>query len=68
MTLFGDLDVSTLRDMPPGRQRVNTYVPESDQRAKWWDFFRGKLRSGRQGYVIAPLVEATEAIEAARVQ
>lgn len=68
MTLFGDLDVSTLRDMPPGRQRVNTYVPEPDKRAKWWDFFRRKLRSGRQGYVIAPLVEETEAVEAASVQ
>ena len=57
MTLFGDLDVSTLRDSPPGRQKVNTYLANEEQRAKWWDFFRKKLREGRQGYVVTPLVE-----------
>jgi ATP-dependent DNA helicase RecG len=56
MTLFGDLDVSILRDSPPGRQKVNTYLAAEEQRAKWWDFFRKKLREGRQGYVITPLV------------
>ena len=62
MTLFGDLDVSTIRHAPPGRQPVQTYVvPHSeeavDKRTKWWDFYRNKLRQGRQGYVIAPLVD-----------
>ena len=66
MTLFGDLDVSTIRHAPPGRQPVQSYVvarqedqpASADQkRVKWWDFFREKLRSGRQGYVIAPLVD-----------
>ena len=60
MTVFGDLDISTLRDTPPGRQTVHTYVGTEEQRAKWWDFFRKKLREGRQGYVIAPLVESSE--------
>ena len=64
MTLFGDLDVSTLRDSPPGRQKINTYLANDEQRAKWWDFFRRKLREGRQGFVIVPLVEETEIIEA----
>jgi len=68
MTLFGDLDVSTLRQPPPGRRRVNTYwAPESD-RPKWWDFFRRKLREGRQGYVIAPLVDADEDAQIAGVE
>src|SRR5690606_25907265 len=48
MSLYGDLDVSTLRDVPPGRQKVNTYVVAAtdtdDKRAKWWNFFREKLR------------------------
>ena len=65
MTLFGDLDVSTLRDSPPGRQKVNTYLANEEQRAKWWDFFRRKLREGRQGFVITPLVEESEAVESA---
>ncbi len=65
MTLFGDLDVSTLRDSPPGRQKINTYLAREDQRAKWWDFFRRKLREGRQGFVVAPLVEESEQAEIA---
>lgn len=59
MTLFGDLDVSTLRDAPPGRQPTHTYLATPDQRERWWDFFRRKLREGRQGYVVTPLVEST---------
>lgn len=68
MTLFGDLDVSTLTDEPPGRQPVHTYVAGPEQRASWWEFFRKKLRSGRQGYVIAPLVEESSEQTAASVE
>jgi ATP-dependent DNA helicase RecG len=68
MTLFGDLEVSTLREGPPGRQKVYTYQATDVQRAKWWEFFRKKLDEGRQGFVIVPLVDETEAREAANVQ
>lgn len=68
MTLFGDLDVSTLREPPPGRQSVHSYLATDDQRMRWWHFFRQKLDEGRQGYVIAPLVEEAETVEAANVQ
>ena len=68
MTLFGDLDVSTLRDSPPGRQKVNTYLVREAERARWWAFFAKKLREGRQGFVVAPLVEESEMIEAASIQ
>jgi ATP-dependent DNA helicase RecG len=64
MTLYGDLDVTTLRDNPPGRQQVHTYSPPSEDRGRWWEFFRRKLREGRQGYVIVPLVEGSEAVQA----
>jgi ATP-dependent DNA helicase RecG len=57
MTLFGDLDVSILRDPPPGRQPVHTYLATPAERDKWWEFVAKKLRSGRQAFVIAPLVE-----------
>jgi ATP-dependent DNA helicase RecG len=60
MTLFGDLDVSTLRTSPPGRQPVRTYLAMEGQREQWWEFFRRKLREGRQGYVVAPLIDASE--------
>ncbi len=56
MTVFGDLEVSAIRDLPPGRQPVHTYLAQEDQRDKWWDFFSRKLREGRQGFVISPLV------------
>ena len=68
MTLFGDLDVSTLREPPPGRQKVHTYLASDTQRSRWWQFFRKKLDEGRQGFVIVPLVEEAEAREAASVQ
>ena len=67
MTLFGDLDVSVLREMPPGRQPVQTYLVEPDQRGRWWDFVRSKLREGRQAFVVVPLVEESEHVSAASV-
>ena len=60
MSLFGDLDMTTMRDFPPGRQQVHTYLAGEAERAKWWEFFSKKLHEGRQGYVIAPLVEESD--------
>ena len=57
MTLYGDLDVSALAELPPGRQPLRTYLAGPAERAKWWDFVRRKLREGRQAYMIVPLVE-----------
>lgn len=68
MTVFGDLDVSTLREQPPNRQPVHTYLVSPDQREKWWEFFRRKLSEGRQGYVITPLVEESAEVEAMSVR
>ncbi|MCI0334899.1 MAG: ATP-dependent DNA helicase RecG [Planctomycetes bacterium] len=67
MTLFGDLDVTTLREMPPGRQEVRTYVVQPNEQDRWWHFVREKLRAGRQAYVVAPLVDESENIAAASV-
>jgi ATP-dependent DNA helicase RecG len=68
LTLFGDLDVSVLSDSPPGRQKVNTYLVQEPLRQRWWEFFRKKLREGRQGYVITPLVVESDQVEAASVE
>jgi ATP-dependent DNA helicase RecG len=67
MTLFGDLGVTMLRDMPPGRQPVSTYLVTPDLQPRWWRFVREKLRAGRQAYVVAPLVEESENVAAASV-
>ena len=68
MTLFGDLEVSTLADTPPGRQKVHTYLPTEDERERWWQFFTKKLQEGRQGYVITPLVDESETIAATSLE
>jgi ATP-dependent DNA helicase RecG len=67
MTLFGDLDFSTMRTMPAGRQPINTYLVEPDQEARWWHFVRERLREGRQAFVVAPLVDESENISAPSV-
>jgi ATP-dependent DNA helicase RecG len=60
MTLFGDLELTTIRDLPPGRQPVHTYLAREEQRGQWWEFVRKKLREGRQAYVVTPRVEGDE--------
>ncbi|MDD3469542.1 MAG: ATP-dependent DNA helicase RecG [Thermoguttaceae bacterium] len=57
MTLFGDLDVSTLRSAPPGRKKVYTYLVSEEERTHWMTFVVKKIREGRQAYWIVPLVE-----------
>ncbi|MBQ9873217.1 MAG: ATP-dependent DNA helicase RecG [Thermoguttaceae bacterium] len=57
MTLFGDLDVSLMRGLPPGRRKTTTSVLTSENRASWWKFVRDRLDEGRQAYVVAPRVD-----------
>ena len=57
MTLFGDLDISIL-ERPQGIGVVNTYIGNESTRDEWWKFFAKKLREGRQGFVVAPLVDS----------
>jgi ATP-dependent DNA helicase RecG len=57
LTLYGDLDVSVIDEMPAGRGRVKTFVRAADKLPKVWEFIREKLASGRQAYVIYPRVE-----------
>src|SRR5262249_10457466 len=57
LTVFGDLDVSTIRQLPPGRQPVKTRYVATGQRERLYAHLRDELRKGRQAYVICPLVE-----------
>jgi ATP-dependent DNA helicase RecG len=63
MTVFGDLDVSIIREQPPGRKPVRTYLVEPKDHAKSYEFVCKKLIEGRQAYVICPLVEQSGKIE-----
>ncbi len=58
--VYGDLDISVLDGQPPGRQPVATYRVTPAELDRWWDFFRGKLAAGRQGYVVVPSVEESK--------
>jgi len=57
LTLYGDLDVSVIDELPAGRGRVKTFVRAADKLPKVWEFIRGKLAADRQAYVIYPRVE-----------
>jgi ATP-dependent DNA helicase RecG len=57
MSMFGDLDVSQLTGSPHQR-KLHTYQGTDETKDRWWDFFAKKIREGRQGFVIAPLVDA----------
>jgi ATP-dependent DNA helicase RecG len=57
LTLYGDLDLSTIDELPPGRGVVKTFVRASDKLPKVWEFVQQKLAAGRQVYVVYPRVE-----------
>ncbi len=56
MTVFGDTDLSTLRQQPPGRGKVHTYLAHDGWKDRWWSFVRERLNEGRQAFVVAPRV------------
>jgi ATP-dependent DNA helicase RecG len=60
MTLYGDLDVSTLDERPPGRQPVTTVLRREKGRAKVMDFLVRELAAGRQGYIVYPVIDESE--------
>jgi len=63
MTLYGDLDVSVIREMPPGRQPVKTTAKPESRREEAYRAIRAAIEAGRQAYVIYPLVEESEKID-----
>jgi ATP-dependent DNA helicase RecG len=57
LTLYGDLDVSVIDEMPAGRGAVKTFVRMADKLPKVWEFIREKIAAGRQAYIVYPRVE-----------
>ena len=64
VVLYGDLDVSIIDEMPPGRKPVDTRCVSAKERAAVYDFVEERLRDGGQTYVVTPLIEESEAIDA----
>ena len=63
LTSYGDLDISVIKDLPPGRRPVKTKVESESRRDAVYEFVRRRLREGRQAYVVYPLVEESAKID-----
>ncbi len=63
LTLYGDLDLSVLDELPPGRVEIKTKFLSPEQRQKAYDFVRKQVAEGRQAFIICPLIEESEAIQ-----
>src|SRR5271170_3321343 len=63
LTLYGDLDVSTIEEMPAGRGKIKTFLRTTEKLPKVFEFIRGKLSGGRQAFVVYPRVEDSGAKE-----
>jgi ATP-dependent DNA helicase RecG len=64
LTVWGHLDVSVIDEMPPGRQPITTRLILPTERERAYSFLRGQIEKGHQAFIICPLVEESEKIEA----
>jgi ATP-dependent DNA helicase RecG len=65
LTAYGDLDMTVLRELPAGRRPIVTHVCATEgERARAYERIREELRAGRQAFVVCPLVEESEALQA----
>jgi ATP-dependent DNA helicase RecG len=64
LTLYGDLDLSVINELPPGRQTVRTKWLRPDQRESAYAFVRKQVAEGRQAFILCPLIEESDAVTA----
>jgi ATP-dependent DNA helicase RecG len=64
LTVYGDLDLSIIDEMPPGRQEIKTKWLEPRERERAYAFIANQVKEGRQAFVICPLIEESESIDA----
>jgi ATP-dependent DNA helicase RecG len=63
MTIYGDLDVSVIDEMPPGRMEVKTKLFRPRERERLYSFLRREVKEGRQAFIVYPLVEESEKLD-----
>jgi ATP-dependent DNA helicase RecG len=63
LTIYGDLDISVIDELPPGRQEIKTRWLSPGERERAYSFVRGQIEQGHQAFIICPLVEESEKIE-----
>jgi ATP-dependent DNA helicase RecG len=64
LTIYGDLDISVIDELPPGRREIQTRLLLPRERERAYGFLRGQIERGHQAFIICPLVEESEKIEA----
>ncbi len=62
LTLYGDLDITTIRQMPEGRKPITTRVVDEHNRAKAYQFIKQRISKGEQAFMICPLIEESDAL------
>lgn len=63
MTVYGDLDVSVIDELPPGRKPIQTILQHENQRASLYNFIRKQVQAGRQVYIVYPLIQESEKMD-----
>jgi len=63
MTLYGDLDVSVIDELPPGRKPIKTYHLNDSQRLRLYKFMKDQIKQGRQIYVVYPIIKESEKLD-----
>ncbi len=63
MTLYGDLDVSVIDELPPGRKQIKTVHKTENHRIQVFEFMRSEIKKGRQIYIVYPLIEESETLD-----
>ena len=61
LTVFGDLDISVIKELPKGRQPITTYSVEEKNREKVYSFLKEEIKKGRQAYIVYPRIHSTNA-------
>jgi len=60
LTVYGDLDISVIKELPPGREPITTYWIEESRRDKVYDFIKEEVKKGRQAYIVCPRIKESE--------
>lgn len=63
LMMYGDLDISIIDEMPPGRQKTITNILKANDKERAYEFIINQIKEGRQAYIVAPLVEESENME-----
>lgn len=67
LTVYGDLDVSLIKELPPGRKPIKSFLRTPDKRSLIYQFVLREIEKGRQAYIVCPLIESSEKIDTVSV-